>query len=384
MTPHRIAWLLLIACFLAMLVIARTERGRLGDGLLLEDRDVIRVPLPVEEAKDKLIKVSREVEEIKKAIADQARPIPAPPPFQRPPMIDDQPQAQIAKVEHALTDLAQQRDDLQRQLKDAEARMVNAVNKLATLDNEDRQKRLQAAGAKAVVAGFGRGQRLEMQTRFEPRALRDPNFKPAEANAAAVAAASATGSGGGGGGAWPGSTVYGDFLRGEAELTRAIGHATLDTSKAAINRETAKALNMDNRIRWTETFFEMRRINRAARAREAGPSPTMEECIAFARKQAPRRLGTVELDSVTGNIRWPLALTDDIYKTYRERLQDHFEERAALGASVTYAQVAAVSKTIEACTQRLKKNIAKYTGGQYGQAKNFLESLLAEYQRPAD
>jgi hypothetical protein len=363
MTTPRIAWLLLFACFLTMLVIARTERGRLDDGLLLEDRNVIRVPLPVEEAKDKLIKVSQEVEEITKAIADQARPIPAPPPFQRPPMIDD---------------------DLQRQLKDAEGRMVNAVNKLAILDNEDRQKRLQAAGAKAVVAGFGRGQRLEMQTRFEPRALRDPNFKPAEANAAAVAAASATGSGGGGGGAWPGSTVYGDFLRGEAELTRAIGHATLDTSKAAINRETAKALNMDNRIRWTETFFEMRRINRAARAREAGPSPTMEECIAFARKQAPRRLGTVELDPVTGSIRWPLALTDDIYKTYRTRLEDRFQERAALGTSVTYAQVAAVSKTIEACTQRLRDNIAKYAGGQYGQAKNFLESLLAEYQRPSD
>ena len=142
------------------------------------------------------------------------------------------------------------------------------------------------------------------------------------------------------------------------------------------------AVEMDNRLRWTETFFEMRRINKAARAREVGPRPTMEQIAKYAKMQRPRTLNSLELDPVTGDIAWPLLLTDPIYLNYTTLLQNRFRERADNGGNIHHEGAASVRDTIDDFQSELKQNIRNYKGGEYGQARTFLDSLLQAYEQP--
>src|SRR5438876_9303394 len=57
------------------------------------------------------------------------------------------------------------------------------------------------------------------------------------------------------------STVEGDFAHGYADLVRSAGVFNLLTSKAFENYEKARQENIRNRLLWTQTYFEMRRIN---------------------------------------------------------------------------------------------------------------------------
>ena len=111
---------------------------------------------------------------------------------------------------------------------------------------------------------------------------------------------------------------------GMSEMMRAQGYQNLQNSEAAKNWEEAKTLEMQNRLRWTETYFDMRKVNREARAAERGPPVTQEQAIRWAKMAAPARLKTTDLDPVTGHINYPLLLTQDIYSPYRDRLDSLF------------------------------------------------------------
>ena len=49
---------------------------------------------------------------------------------------------------------------------------------------------------------------------------------------------------------------------GMSEMMRAQGYQNLQNSEAAKNWQESKTLEMQNRMRWTETYFEMRKTNR--------------------------------------------------------------------------------------------------------------------------
>jgi len=66
--------------------------------------------------------------------------------------------------------------------------------------------------------------------------------------------------GGGFGGGWASTAQQGADM-GLAEVVRAQGYANLKNSEAAKNWEEAKTMEMQNRLRWTETYFEMRKVN---------------------------------------------------------------------------------------------------------------------------
>ena len=70
---------------------------------------------------------------------------------------------------------------------------------------------------------------------------------------------------------------------GMSEMMRAQGAQNLENSEAAKNWQDAKTAEIQNRMRWTETYFEMRKTNRDARAAEAGPPVTQEQAIRMAK-----------------------------------------------------------------------------------------------------
>ncbi|MFM8735735.1 MAG: hypothetical protein ACKOC8_11130 [Pirellulales bacterium] len=170
---------------------------------------------------------------------------------------------------------------------------------------------------------------------------------------------------------------------GMSEMMRAQGYENLQNSEAAKNWEEAKTLEIKNRLLWTETYFDMRKENRERRAEEAGPRVTQEQAIRMAKMALPPRLGSTQLDPVTGHIEYPLILTDDRYKTYRGELDSLFARRAASGGSIQYSDYERIRDTVSQFIDALKTHVKDYAAGDYGKARTFLDSLSREASMPA-
>jgi len=170
---------------------------------------------------------------------------------------------------------------------------------------------------------------------------------------------------------------------GMSEMARAQGAENMMNSEAAKNWEDAKTLEIQNKMRWTETYFDMRKVNRDSRAAEAGPPVTQEQAIRMARMAAPARLTSTQLDPVTGHITYPIVLMDTPYTAYRDHLDGLFADRAASGGSMGYEKFQEIQTTVSQFIDALKQNVKKYAAGDYGQARTFLDSLAHEARMPA-
>ena len=110
--------------------------------------------------------------------------------------------------------------------------------------------------------------------------------------------------------------------RGAADLVRAAGDANLRNSLAARNIEEARSRNLDNHLKYTETYFEMRRINQEQRAAEREKHrPDPEQLFRIRQQRKPTRLASDQLNPVTGDIQWPLLLREDAFAEQREQLE---------------------------------------------------------------
>lgn len=285
----------------------------------------------------------------------------------------------------AQRELEAKRAEMEQAARDAEQRLAQARHDLQLLE----QQRL-AAGAQAGIArGLGRGPRLDMQVAADPRRGRNPALAPFVPNEAAVAAAAAAGQRQGGGGGDRGgpafsSTLQGDILRGQAERIEAEGRAALDTSTAAINAQTARAMSLDNHVRTAETFFEARRINRINRAYEAGPRPTLDQVIRMASAGLPPRPTALQLDRSTGDISWPRLLRDPTYASLTSRLQRYFHDRSARGGSLDFTVAEECHATFAELIALMRANVRRYPSGEYGAARTFIDGLEREYDLSLD
>ncbi len=75
-------------------------------------------------------------------------------------------------------------------------------------------------------------------------------------------------------------------MAGMSEAIRAEGQYNLLTSEAAINAQQAASMDIDNQVKWTNAYFEMRRINQANRPKTE-PVP-QETWVRLAQAQAPQ------------------------------------------------------------------------------------------------
>ena len=190
------------------------------------------------------------------------------------------------------------------------------------------------------------------------------------------------GQGGGGWVSWASTAQQGADM-GMADVIRSEGYRNLQNSEAAKNWEEAKTLEIQNRMRWTETYFEMRKTNREARAAEAGPPVTQEQAIRMAKMAMPPRLGSTQLDPVTGHIEYPIVLLDPVFKPYRDQLDRLFADRASSGGSLQYEQHRDIQQTVSKFIEALKQHVDDYAAGDYGRARTFLDSIANESRLPA-
>lgn len=171
-------------------------------------------------------------------------------------------------------------------------------------------------------------------------------------------------------GGYHSSTAEEGIQRGYADVVRSYGMANLLNSQAATQYEMARRAYIENRLKATQTYFEMRRYNEEARRAMRSPPLTMEQYVRLAREQAPDPLTATQLDPLTGTISWPAPLRAAEYEPLRQRLERLFQDRAS--GYVTYGEIQEAANQF---LEQLQLDIEKFSPNDYVAVRKFIDSL---------
>jgi len=187
---------------------------------------------------------------------------------------------------------------------------------------------------------------------------------------------------GGWGGGWgamgAGTTPMGSYMAGMGEAIRAEGQYNLMSSEAAVNLQEARKANIENSVRWTNAFFEQRKIHDAYMESQRKPPVPPETWVRLAQEASPARLNTSMLDPVTGHINWPLLLQGPEFNEDRQALDQLFADRAIARGAVGIDGHAKIQRTVDDALTKLKDRIRDVSPRNYMEARNFLRSLAFE------
>jgi hypothetical protein len=184
-------------------------------------------------------------------------------------------------------------------------------------------------------------------------------------------------------GAGIGSTAAGSYLGGMASAIRAQGQYNQATSAAAINLEQAEKLDIENQVRWTNAYIEMRKMKEAYHKEQEGPPTPPETWARLAHAAATPRLTASQLDPVTGSIAWPALLQGADFKADRAILEKLFADRAASHGAIGAGGYNQIRDAVDAALDKLKTHIQQVPTREYNQSRNFLTSLGYEANFPA-
>lgn len=178
---------------------------------------------------------------------------------------------------------------------------------------------------------------------------------------------SRSGYGGGGGG-----TVYSSAANGLGNLIRAEGAYNQMTAQAWVAQEQAYSLQLANRLKAAQTYYQLRRLNEAEHAEQ-------ERKLAAARGEPQpvkiRRLTSSQLDPVTGAITWPAVLRAPEFDAQRLALDRLFEDRAIDPTKVTDTQV---EHYVDILHEKLDAQHDQLTTSDFFTARYFLEAMASE------
>jgi hypothetical protein len=166
------------------------------------------------------------------------------------------------------------------------------------------------------------------------------------------------------------STLEEGVQRGHADVVRSYGMANLLNSQAANQFEQARKAYIENRLRATQTYFEMRRYNEEARRAMRSTPLSMEQYVRLAQVEAPEPLTATQLDPLTGTISWPAPLRSPEYEPLRQRIERLFQDRAT--GYVVYGEI---QQVVAEFLEKLKLDLEKFPSNDYVLARKFLDSL---------
>ncbi|MGA2796096.1 MAG: hypothetical protein ABSE63_00820 [Thermoguttaceae bacterium] len=171
------------------------------------------------------------------------------------------------------------------------------------------------------------------------------------------------------------STAAGSAMNGMASVISAKGNYNLSTSAAAVNMTQAQKQEIQNRQQWTNTYFDMRATNRAARKAEEGPQPTMEQLARMAHDGAPKPLTSSQWNPVTGTVNWPALLEQDQFTSQRAELEQLLAKQAKYGM-LDYSDQMKARQTIETMFAGLKAQIRDVPPQDWAASQTYLKSLI--------
>jgi hypothetical protein len=172
------------------------------------------------------------------------------------------------------------------------------------------------------------------------------------------------------------STAEEGAARGMADVIRSAGAANLMNSEAAINVEEARKRYIENREQATQTYFQMREMNKKYRYENRRP-PSQEQLVRISKERLPDRLSESQLDPLTGSINWPAVLRSEPFAESRKRLEELAAARAQTGF-LTHEHFMEVKQLAQQMKDGLRTITPRVSGNVSVQARKFLDSLVYE------
>jgi hypothetical protein len=184
------------------------------------------------------------------------------------------------------------------------------------------------------------------------------------------------------------STPGESFARGRADVIRAQGQFNLLTSEAAINAQEARSRAIVNSQEAVKAYFNRRQLNRDYRQSLRGPRPTREDFERYARAKRPAPLSPSELNTLTGQVAWPVLLKADHFTPQRTRMEELLDRWAVsrhLGAVGNFGteEHLAVREMTDHLQEELRKQVRNLPPQDYVAAKRFLRSLEYQVTQPS-
>ncbi|QDS87028.1 hypothetical protein EC9_12040 [Rosistilla ulvae] len=170
-----------------------------------------------------------------------------------------------------------------------------------------------------------------------------------------------------------GSTIAGSEMAGMADLVRSSGYANLQNSEAAINVEQARSMQLDNRVKYAETYYEKRRIREEAKNYDR-KQVTPEQVHRLADMKRPKPLSESQYNPKTGEIHWPLAAMQPIMNGTRRRIEQLMQERSPDGRlePTAYFEIARLCEVLD---KQVGAELDTLPMQEVSQAKAFIKSL---------
>ncbi len=174
------------------------------------------------------------------------------------------------------------------------------------------------------------------------------------------------------------STYEEGVLRGRADLYRSYGQYNYLSSLAAINYQHALRGYLDNRVKSVETLFEIRKINKEARAAERRPRPTQQQLIRLAKSRVPDRLAEHQYEPALAELSWPSVFNDAEFAADRAEINELMAQRALVHSGLGSENHRQITAAVDNMQSKLKDRIRQMSTPEYITAKKFLTSLAYE------
>jgi hypothetical protein len=177
------------------------------------------------------------------------------------------------------------------------------------------------------------------------------------------------------------STAAEGFLRGKAAVIQALGTLELSQSQAAILRQQARALDRENDLQQTAALLTQRKMWEDARyqardernaRRLAGQQLAAQRAVTVYRQAY--QLSASELDPITGEIFWPAVLQCEKFASQRAQLEQLIKQHFIYGQSQPET-AAEIARTVDRCSQALRREIRWLPRDEYSAAQKFLMGL---------
>ena len=169
------------------------------------------------------------------------------------------------------------------------------------------------------------------------------------------------------------------YQRGFADVVRSSGEAAERFSRARINNEEARTKYLDNKLKWTEIYWQRKRLGEAQIARDhAEDRARRERWMAANRDRKPEILLPSQYDPRTGYIDWPETLQDSTYSDYRQQIEEELDILASSGTSGSMSKVRTLARQMQGL---LKERIREMSPNEYIGAHKFLDRLVNQMAR---
>ena len=169
-------------------------------------------------------------------------------------------------------------------------------------------------------------------------------------------------------------------------VTRSRGQYQLDASQARINNAQADAMVMQNRKQLATDYFETQNTNKQNRFGDYAEKKKQHEKDALFRygsEGRPTRLTSSELDPVTGQITWPIALEAPAFTQFIKPIDEAFVKRAETKSRFSFQTYQQVNRDCDGIEKELRVQMNEMGTNDYATARGFVRRLKREVRYAA-